>query len=346
MTGIFDRHDSYAEHAHVASRLLFEAGPAHVVPEVSITIPTFRRPDLLMETVESVLAQEASLACEIVIVSNDEDEAQNHAIAARLPRNPRHALRFYANERNIGMFPNWNRGIELARGHWVSVLNDDDVLRPDFLTAMFRRIRANPRIDGLVCQNGFIDRRPGKKNTEAPRRSLPHAMWRAIVRQRYDRGGLAAIGPRQLFFGNELSSTLGFLLKRDLALNLGGFRAEDWPSADYLFYARFSAKHCLYLLNEVLADVGIGENESLRIEAMTGFMTQGDRLRQDMARAGHVPEGWLKMSPLIVSTAVAETNRFWHGQLVPEAIGSELGMTLPPPSRTKLNLLRLLHRAL
>lgn len=345
MINVFDRFDSYAEHRHVPSHLLFKAGPEQSAPEVSITIPTFRRPALLLETVESVLAQQASdVPCEIVIISNDEDGDANQAIVDRLPRNPRYALRFYANDRNIGMFPNWNRGVELAGGRWVSVLNDDDVLRPDFLTDMMKRIRSRPEIDGLVCQTGFIDRRP-QPGTNAAGGSLARTVWKQIVKRRFDADGLTRIGPRQLFFGNELSSTLGFLVKRELALSTGGFRTEDWPSADYLFYARFSAEHGLYLLDQVLADVGIGENESLRIEAMTGFMTQGDRLRRDMAPR-YVPQAWLRMSPLIVATAVAETNTSWHGALDPQAVGQNLGMTLPAPSRTKLNLMRLLHRAL
>lgn len=341
---VFDSHDSYADHADVASALLYEAGPRHALPAVSIVIPTYRRPELLLETLNSALAQDAGVACEIVIVSNDEDADRNRAIVDLLPHDPVHAVRMYANAVNIGMFPNWNRGIELSRGTWVSILNDDDVLHANFLTAMLRRICARGTIDGIVCRTGFLDRRASSARP-APQRSPFRTLWRHLVRQRFDRDGLTRIMPRHLFFGNGLSNTLGFLFRREAMVALGGFRTEDAPSADYLLYARFAAQYGLFLLDQELADVGVGENESLRIETMTGFMTQGDRLRRDMA-GRHVPADWLRMSPLIVATAVAETNRFWHGRLDPGAIGREIGMILPPPSRTKLNLLRLLHRAL
>lgn len=354
MTNVFDPYDSFADYAYIGSHLLFESGSASAAsydissrtpPEVSIVIPTFRRPELLFEALASVFLQDAGAPYEIVIVSNDEDHAANQAIVGRLAgMQLQHPLRMYANDRNIGMFPNWNRGIELARGRWVTILNDDDILHAGFLAAMMRRIGARPGIDGIVCKTGFLDRRPPIPQRAATR-SFARIAWQTLMRQRFDSEGLTRIGPRQLFFGNEVSNTLGFLLKRDIASELGGFRVQDAPSADYLFYARFGAEHGLYLLDETLADVGIGENESLRTETMAGFMTQGDRLRRAMA-GRYVPRRWLRMSPLIVATAVAETNQFWHGRLDPQAIGLELDMVLPAPNRTKLNLLRLLHRAL
>lgn len=341
---VFDDHDSFVDCAAVRSELLFEAGPRYVSPDVSIIIPTYRRPDLLMETLDSALQQDRDVTCEIVIVSNDEDSDRNYAIVDRLPTQPVHQLRMYANARNIGMFPNWNRGIELARGRWAKVLNDDDILHRDFLAIMMKKVDGNARIDGVVAGTGFIDRRSESVKPSSPKSPF-RTVWRRISSRRFDRNGLARIHPRHLFFGNSLSNTLGFLFKRDLMLELGGFRAEDAPSSDYLLYARFAAQHRLFVLNDVLAYVGVGENESLKTETLIGFMTQGDRLRRDMA-GRHVPASWLRMSPLIVATAVAETNRFWQGQLDPEMVGRALGMSLPMPSRTRLNLLRLLHRAI
>jgi glycosyltransferase involved in cell wall biosynthesis len=345
MTGVFDHYDSFTDYSHIRSRLLFDSGAAGgAAPEISIVIPTFRRVDLLLETLASVLAQQGDMQIEIVIVSNDEDAARNQEIVDRLPRDLRYPLRVFANDSNIGMFPNWNRGIELARGRWISVLNDDDVLRTDFVRMMMDRIHRNPAIDGLVCKTGFVDRRPADVR-RTPSRSFARTVWNHVMRRRYDADGLRRIGPRQLFFGNELSNTLGFLFKREIAMSLGGFRNGDAPSGDYLFYARFGADYGLYLVDETLADVGVGENESLKLETMIGFMMQGDRLRRGMA-GRYVPHSWLRMSPLIVATAISETNQFWHGHLDPAVVGRNLQLALPAPNRTKLNLLRLLHRAL
>lgn len=342
---VFDPRNAFADVADVPSCLRHEAGAGTGrMPVVSIAIPTFRRIELLLETVNSALAQRTDMPFEVNIVDNDPDPIANAATIARLPTNPPVSLRYFVNTANIGMFPNWNRSIELSRSEWVTVLNDDDVLLPDFVERMVALVRQRPTIEGLVCQTGFIDRREAPV-AQVKRSGLARRLWRFVAGRRYDSDGLVRITPRALFFGNELSSSLGFLFRREAALTLGGFRPEDFPSADYLLYARFAARGTLFLLRDELARVGIGTNESLRPEVMTGFMLKGEELRRSMA-GRYVPDRWLRLSPLIVATAVAETNAFWGGALDPREIGSQLGMELPPASRIKLNLQRLLHRAL
>ena len=338
---VFEKSDAIAVHAATPSILKYEAGPAIRTPRVTIAIPTFRRTDLLLETVDSALAQKTDVPFEVIIIDNDPDNQANAETIARLPAEPAWPLRYFVNSANIGMFPNWNRGIELACSEWVSICNDDDLLLPNFIARTIGLINRRPEIDGIAAATGFLDRRPAVQ--EVGKASFARRAWRAALARRFDKDGLRRITPRALFFGNELSSSLAFLFRRTLALELGGFRQEDWPSADYLLYARFAAEHGLYLLRDELGLIGIGENESMRPETMTGFMLQGDRLRLAMA-GRYVPQSWLRMSPLIVSTAVAETERWWGTKLDHAAIERNLAMTLPPPSRAKLSLLRLLHR--
>lgn len=340
---VFEYRDAFADTADVGSMLRHMAGPVCERPLVSISIPTFRRPELLLEAVESAMAQTGRISIEVDIVDNDPNPTVNTATITSLPAKPAKSLRYFVNDANVGMFPNWNRGIELARGEWVTVLNDDDVLSPDFVARMIALVKQCATIEGLVCRTGFLDRRTQPIMAQPP--SLARKAWRWLTNRRYDPNGLARIDPRSLFFGNELSNSLGFLFRKDVAKTLGGFRPEDAPSADYLLYARFAARKGLFVLRDELAWVGIGENESLRPETVTGFMVQGDRLRRAMA--GHyVPAHWLRMGPLITSTAVAESNAAWGVGLNPAEVGERLGMSLPGPSRTRLNLLRLLHRVL
>lgn len=339
---VFEYRDAFADTADIGSTLRHAAGPACARPLVSISIPTFRRPDLLLEAVASAMAQTRDISIEVDIVDNDPDPAANAATIAGLPAESAVPLRYFVNDANIGMFPNWNRAIELARGEWVTILNDDDVLAPDFASRMMDLVNRGSAIEGLVCRTGFLDRRARPAVANAP--GLSRRAWRWLTNRRYDGDGIARIEPRSLFFGNELSNSLGFLFRKKVAVALGGFRPEDAPSADYLLYARFAARGGLFVLRDELARVGIGENESLRPETVMGFMIQGDRLRHALAER-YVPADWLRMGPLITSTAVAESNAAWGVGLDPVEVGERLGMTLPDPSRTRLNLLRLRHGA-
>lgn len=340
---VLEPRNAFADYAHVPSQLRWEAGASAAPPLVTIAIPTFRRAALLRETLDSAIFQRTQIPFEIVIVDNDPDPEATARTIAMLPPAPPIPVRYFVNEENIGMFPNWNRGIELARGDWVSVLNDDDLLLPDFLERMVGLVQKRTEIDGVVAETNLLDRRP--QAAEAGKPSLPRRAWRRFKMRRYDADGLVRIESKSLFFGNELSSTLAFIFKRDIALALGGFLPEDWPSADYLFYARFAFSHKLFLLRDELGLVGIGENESMRPETLHGFMIQGDRLRRSLAGAA-VPREWLALSPLIVSTAIAETEAAWRVKLDRKAIAEELALTLPKPSRVRLNLERLRRGAL
>ncbi|MEA3357423.1 MAG: glycosyltransferase, partial [Patescibacteria group bacterium] len=42
-------------------------------------------------------------------------------------------IKYIRNEKNIGMRRNWNKCIDLARGKYLMILGDDDILRTDFL---------------------------------------------------------------------------------------------------------------------------------------------------------------------------------------------------------------------
>lgn len=107
-------------------------------PRLSIAIPTYRRFDLLAEALSSALAQRFEIPIEILIVDNDPD---NDAVAL----DAMHVfmdqpVSYYKNDTNVGMVMNWNRCLELARGEYVTILHDDDLLEPGFAEEVNRHL--------------------------------------------------------------------------------------------------------------------------------------------------------------------------------------------------------------
>ena len=97
---------------------------------ISFVIPTFNRLDTLKDAVSSVVELEEleNISYEILIVDNSSkfgDENESYTYFAKENINQ---LRYYVNEKNIGMEGNWNRGIQLAKGKYISMLHDDDML--------------------------------------------------------------------------------------------------------------------------------------------------------------------------------------------------------------------------
>ena len=121
-----------------------------MAPEVSILIPTYRRPQLLRRAIASALSQDAPVAMEVV-VGDDADEGA--AIASEFDDV---RLRYQANPDRLGMAGNWNRLCDVARGDYLVLLNDDDRLLPGFVTTCMSAFHRMPDL-GVVFTNHFFD---------------------------------------------------------------------------------------------------------------------------------------------------------------------------------------------
>lgn len=122
-----------------------------MAPEVSILIPTYRRPQMLRRAIASALSQDAPVAIE-VIVGDDADEGA--AIASEFDDA---RLRYGANGERLGMAGNWNRLCDMARGDYLLLLNDDDRLLPGFVGTCVSAFHRMPDL-GVVFTNHFFDR--------------------------------------------------------------------------------------------------------------------------------------------------------------------------------------------
>lgn len=99
-------------------------------PLFSVIIPTFNRPALLKEAVDSVLSQTYS-SFEIVIVDDHSD--QNIQEQLEQIAHCDHRIKFIRNAKNVGVSACRNIGLSNIKGEFVIFLDDDDCLTPDLL---------------------------------------------------------------------------------------------------------------------------------------------------------------------------------------------------------------------
>ncbi|MEL6164320.1 MAG: glycosyltransferase family 2 protein [Cyanobacteria bacterium J06628_3] len=90
-------------------------------PLLSIIIPTYNRPHLLSRAVNSALNQTRE-DLEVIVV----DDASTESF--KLPKHPR--LKIIRQQENRGGAAARNLGARLARGRWITYLDDDDELLP------------------------------------------------------------------------------------------------------------------------------------------------------------------------------------------------------------------------
>ncbi|MBC2717618.1 MAG: glycosyltransferase family 2 protein [Desulfobacteraceae bacterium] len=114
-------------------------------PVFSIILPTFNRDQLLPRAIKSVLVQ-TFVNFELIIV--DDASADNTTGIIKKFADPR--IRYCHHANNSGAAAARNSGIRLAKGKYISFLDDDDEYLPDFLTETFKRMNGAPESVGFT----------------------------------------------------------------------------------------------------------------------------------------------------------------------------------------------------
>ncbi len=129
--------------------------PSKEAPSLSLCVPTYRRPALLREALRAVLDQigpEEAAQVEILVVDNASPDDTPQAVEEIKQQSPYVPLRYVCNPENIGPDANFLKAIGLARGRFVCLLSDDDILLPGAVAKLLGLIQEYPDFGGF-CLN-------------------------------------------------------------------------------------------------------------------------------------------------------------------------------------------------
>src|SRR5437763_5382473 len=95
--------------------------------DISVVIPSYRRPDLLRRCLESVTEARRSSRChvEVIVVEDGAHEESCELVGARFPD-----VRLVALPENRGYPGAVNAGVAASQGRWVLTLNNDTTIAP------------------------------------------------------------------------------------------------------------------------------------------------------------------------------------------------------------------------
>ena len=194
-------------------------------PEISVIIPTYNRATMVVEAVESVLAQEAS-NFELIVV----DDGSNDDTADRLGLYG-HRLRYY-KQSNTGVSGARNRGLELCRAPFIAFLDSDDLWLPDKLRLQHQYLVKHPEVQ--ICQTEEVWWRKGRRVNPKKHHQKPSG---DIFRRSLD---LCLVSPSAVMVRRELFETVGYF-------------DEELPAAeDYDLWLRVAVDYLVPLLPEPL----------------------------------------------------------------------------------------------
>jgi glycosyltransferase involved in cell wall biosynthesis len=111
------------------------------LPQVSVCIPTYNGAAFLAEAIESILSQSFK-DFELLIV--DDGSTDTTLDIARSFTDPRIVI--HENETRLGIPGNWNRCLSLARGEYICIFHQDDVMMPKNLVKKVKILDASPEI--------------------------------------------------------------------------------------------------------------------------------------------------------------------------------------------------------
>jgi abequosyltransferase len=123
-------------------------------PLLSIAIPTYNRSACLTQLLEILLPQVGNESQVELIVSDNASQDDTQAVVASFQKRGL-ALKYKRNELNIGADANFIQCFELARGEYVWIFGDDDVIVPGGLREVLRLLE-NRNLDLLyIHSRGF-----------------------------------------------------------------------------------------------------------------------------------------------------------------------------------------------
>jgi glycosyltransferase involved in cell wall biosynthesis len=214
------------------------------MPALSVVIPTYNRAELVVEAVESVLAQQG-VQPEIVVVddgSTDGTRAALERFAGRI---------IYVHQPNAGVNAARNAGIRASRGEFVAFLDCDDAWLPFKAQLQLAVMERLPEV-GFAFSDFFTWREGERIPGGLGRWMVPGASIErhALLRLQSTDLGVPAPGPFAILvcdiYGLSLHQPVVLpstsIVRRSALDALGPLPEDDWMCGDWEYFARASRK--------------------------------------------------------------------------------------------------------
>ncbi len=259
------------------SELVLTIGQLNFKPDFSIFIPTFNRPYLLKEALESALNQNYNGNYEIVIIDNCSDEenfeiVKDYIFGLNLKKNKSISLYRCLTHSN-----SWNMGMLKSISDWVVMLHDDDLLVDKHLYEVHKCISLNREIK-LLCSDSYNL----IQTTQLSVLNKLFMFFKEFIKK-FKNNRIIKLNVFDFYFHNPASNT-GVVINRKIALEQGGFNFfKDSPIPDYAFFYRLTRDfNSTYYLNTKLSKIRFAVNDGLRKEVIQNVRVKSDRIRQDI----------------------------------------------------------------
>lgn len=219
---------------------------------ISIIIPSYNHARYIGRCIESVLEQ-THADWELIVIDDGSKDASNDIIASYRDKRITHL-----RQENQGAHNTINRGLGLAKGEFLAILNSDDEYYPQRLERCMAHFSANPA-DALVST--WIEIVDDESRTLGIKQAWANMEpWPVRNRDR----SFAATDDYALnaLMSNFVATTSNMVFRRELLEEIGGMRnlrfAHDWD-----FLLRVCSKYSCKNLEEPLLRYRIHQSNTI-----------------------------------------------------------------------------------
>lgn len=189
-------------------------------PIWSVMIPTYNCADYLVETLESVLAQDPgydNMQIEVVDDCSTKDDPETVVKEIGKGR-----VSFYRRPQNGGVTANFNTCLQRSRGHWVHILHGDDTVLPGFYKRLQEGIELEPLVGVALTRYIRIDE---------------NSHWKDVSFLERETAGILDKFLPLLAITNRIMTPC-IAIKRSVYETIGGFHLELNHAADWEMWKR------------------------------------------------------------------------------------------------------------
>jgi glycosyltransferase involved in cell wall biosynthesis len=132
---------------------------------------------------------------------------------------------------------NWNRCIDLSRGHWIHLLHQDDLVLPGFYERLARADAVQPEVGAAFCRYWLVDESGSRTGISTLERDI---------------AGVCESWLEQIAVSNRIQCP-SIVVRRNCYEQLGGFRDDLSFTLDWEMWIRIASRYATYYEPEALA---------------------------------------------------------------------------------------------
>ena len=203
---------------------------------VSVIIPTYNRKHTLKRAIQSVYIQ-SLLPFEIIVVDDGSNDGTKEWVKQKYPDIK------YIYQKNSGVSSARNKGIKIARGDWIALLDSDDEWLPNKLSEQISKIKSN--LDVKILHSNEIWIRNGVRVNQMKK----HKKFGGYIFEKCL--DICRISPSSV------------LLKKEILNDIGTFDESLKVCEDYDLWLRITSKYPVCFLDIPLIKKYGGHSDQL-----------------------------------------------------------------------------------